>query len=246
MTDLSKLPDSDFYELWKIGIPKTQAYYRFVPEKIQTRYSRLKRLVNGQHSKSLKEALLSFAEDPSKPTHAKISPYREELDNLEEKLKRNILLALQRELLIPIGYEVPRHIGDKPVLVPKDIWSRNLNWNNNSFKIGSLEIEDVRFVHKNTLDRYLETNHANIEERDVMPQGRPSKSGTILEAYEYLVAHEVINFTKPQKDAIYKIQMYIKNAYPELYEDKRGLGTEAIRGHIAKDFRARALKIKTQ
>ena len=251
MIDLTALSNEQIYSLWDKGISYWQAEYQLTSSETRTRQETLTKLKD-EHTKS----------EAGKLTHATftdmmktlfINPHDDELKQIDKDLHDNVIHAMNEDRLIALGFEVPRKVNSRPTLVPVDLVAHKvpkfkiLSQKDRSIEKGSLKIEDVHFVWRRFVDEALRDaknptlSIPEIKDREARPQGRPSKSEIILTAYKHLDKTGVIDFTKPQKDAIHQVQSYIQNYQPDLYENGKGFGSETTRGYIAEDFSFKAL-----
>lgn len=63
------------------------------------------------------------------------------------ELKNDILAKIRRGDLIPVGFQEPRNIHDKPIKIPADLFfSAEINWDNSEIKSRTLEFSGIRVL----------------------------------------------------------------------------------------------------
>ncbi|PCJ42340.1 MAG: hypothetical protein COA81_06115 [Alphaproteobacteria bacterium] len=64
------------------------------------------------------------------------------------------------------------------------------------------------------------------------PLGRPTKKDLILQAFEFGVENNAINFSQSKKIIFSTVQQIIREQWPDEYEGGKGLGTTPMRKYL--------------
>jgi len=173
-----------------------------------------------------------------------------------KEIRENLLVRIESGQFIAIGYARPRNHGDLPVEIPIDLWEGEIDWEGSAVSGHGLEYSAVRIIPKNWLAKLPERitplqiapPSAILPEINRRKPGRPSSKKLIETAYEQLKKSGGIDFQESQIIVIRQIRETVKAIFPDNVDDDRGLGDEAIRKMIYKDFRREreALKIASK
>ncbi len=165
--------------------------------------------------------------DVVKPDFSK----RKLFEELERKLKEDVLRNVTKGALIAFGFSVPRHADDIPQRVPNDLWDRYLYSSGNNLKSSSLKMEAIRIVRKEVLVDQLSS--PTVEQEEMRSAGRPSRKGQIVAIFHGLADAGEIDFSKPKTHCYTLIRNRVLAQYPVQKDEEKGLGDKAIQKHIS-------------
>ena len=253
MPNLEHLTDKNLYELWLKASPKNDAFLAFVGVNSRNRYNALKEhIAKNSHGlffssfSDIPDHLTSFSErfehsaKIMNEKNAKITPFRDELDTFEKNLKSHTQMLLREKEIIPLGFEIPRKAKDFPLILPDDILTVQLNWENNDISFGSLKFEEVRFISIKSI-KHLFASQIGIAPLS-QKTGRPSTKQIIEQAFTDCCKLQKIDFTRYKKDAAFVVQSYIQATSPDIYNQGKGFSEQTIIKYISKEFDVNQLK----
>tara|TARA_R110002096_G_C14634390_1_gene725115 strand:+ start:2964 stop:3527 length:564 start_codon:yes stop_codon:yes gene_type:complete len=170
MIDLSNLSDIEIYELWNNGITYWRAEYQLTPDETKSRKDVVEKLSHTHSQKVLEENRYPKKDatnlDIMKTlTSIMTNPYDKELNQIERDLFSIVIRAMNSDRLIALGFERPRTLNSRPVLVPVDVLAHKIpNYSSNGLTLrkGKIKIDDVKFVWRRYIDQVL-NNTKSIE-----------------------------------------------------------------------------------
>ena len=254
---IGSIPSEVWAEFWEQSPQLSDAYWRYAEKDVRQKYLRLAK-VGGPAAinrnlirtmQSLQSAGAYTSQDPttiSKAFQDAVSPRRApEYKQLADALQKQCRRWLQQGHLIAVGFNKQRKAEDTPVPLPNDlVQSGSFVWDSNRAFGGHLEMVNIRVGHINLLKRLSEVARNDACEAttgdifkkaddeiavDRRSPGRKSRRDQIIEAYEVLLADNVITeaATLPAKhQAIYE---WVKARYPDPPSRQDGLSQETIR-----------------
>jgi hypothetical protein len=146
---------------------------------------------------------------------------------LETRLKDNLLKLLTTEKLLATGYPSPRVRDQKPVWISPDRWKPDrVSWDESELWLPDEVFEEILVVPSSA----LRAAEAITEMPSLAPPrspGRPSRKGEILAAYVALRENEKIDFGSLNQNIANIRETVIKLGQDP--KNKQGLGDETIR-----------------
>lgn len=257
MIDLSNLSDIEVYELWNNGITYWQAKHQLTPDETKNR-KKVVEILKQEHS----QKVLEENRHPKKETtnldlmktltSMMTNPHDKELNQIERDLFNMVIRSMNSDRLIALGFERPRTLNSRPVLVPVDVLAYKIpkySSDGLTLRKGRIKIDDVKFVWRRYIDQVLnktksiEAPKPTIENPVVRKKsGRPSTKETIEKAYKQCNENGEIDFTLFKKDAAYIVRSYIQNNLPEDFGTGKGFSIQTVIKYISKEFDRNQLK----
>ena len=183
------------------------------------------------HDEDLNEFVLNAIElGSSRPLFKAALVQDDSLTPIREFLKPIYLTLLQKEHLQGYGYILPRKIDDMPAPIPEDVWFGEVDWASSTVTGGGLSFASVRVTSMSETD---DTDMFSIVMMSVEPPGRPTKKSLILEAFEYGIKEELLDFSDTNTAIYHNIRELIKTIWPDKYCEGKGLQDGALQKHLA-------------
>jgi hypothetical protein len=166
------------------------------------------------------------------------SDYQTEIGEATRRIKNYLLQLIAGGHLKAYGYVIPRNPHDKPVLVPRDVWSGKIDWSKSSVIGNGLEFAAVRIVSTSFENQVLEQTNQRQLPKPNAPRGRPSVKIEIQRAYEALRDSGEIDFSKPMSACFNDIRLRMVADNPDYSGQYLDLVDETIRRTISDLFKA--------
>lgn len=246
MIDLSNLSDIEIYNLWEKGISYWQATNALTDDKTLERKRELFEL-DQAHSKTQQADIKKKTANGEFGFMDMIDtftdkPYKAEENEVERQMHFNLINALRSGRIFALGFETPRGLDSRPIVIPSDIiengdntFSRVLR-DNKKIKKGKIKIEEVCFVWKRYADTALSITSKEASESIIIEQqpinnkvGRSSRAPEILDAYDNLFEEEKITLSTPIQTMAHLIREFILSRSDNKKQSKTGLSDETIR-----------------
>lgn len=230
----------ELLSFWKKGKTLNVALYEFTAPEILDEYAGLtSELKNyGHNQDNLKISDLPTI-SAGLANLGKIISLQNQIKNVCDQLKRDLLNKIISEKLIGVGYEAPIKTSDKPQIIPLHIWPLNINeinWDDSLILKNGIEFLNIRIIKKQPIKKLAPDKiNKSIEIKD-KKTGRPSLKEKIIVAYEYLKTGNNIDYSKALKSHTELIQKTVQKLFPEI-KNTTGMQHEAIRKVLSKRFK---------
>ncbi|MFT6558342.1 hypothetical protein [Sneathiella sp.] len=220
-------------DIWKKGIPLSEAIYRFGNKEVLSQLSDL------QQQGSFGNIFTTIAQklESGKPSGDVITnslkeastPLKDAKD-LKAKIQKAIIVDIRDRKVLAYGYSFPRQADAQAQEVPDDLWAIKSDWMDDTLKANGLQMDAIRLT---PVKWITETPDAAII---TTPKGRPSRKDQIIFAFQALDKDGKINRSQSMNSQCPMIRDWVLKHYPDDKETKTGLSDQNIRKTISPLF----------
>lgn len=227
---------TSIYELWEKGVQLNRSPRAFSPKAEKQEYDRL-------HSLSAMEAFSNAAEQASETGltgweafNASMSSARaitSARSKWDERMRRFVHHHLLHDNLFGYGFEPPRKMDSQPLEIPKVCWNGHIGWEKNTLASDGLEFVHVRLLTKETRLKLLDLS---VQTTTVIKAGRPSIREHVKEAFDDLLANDLIDPSVAAKNHFELLRKWLRAHKPEAGYTSTKPSDEGIRAHFSPLF----------
>lgn len=157
---------------------------------------------------------------------------------LQRKMRANLLLLLQSEKLVGIGYETPRKLSSPVVKLPKEAWFGNVDWKVNSLKYQSLMFADIKLATASHLLKPNPTKPQLPPKKNKPSLGRPTLGPTLIECFETIVNQGKIDTAQSFRSHIPLMKVWLKANKPNMKKQPDTISEKTFSKYLSKKFNA--------
>jgi hypothetical protein len=187
-------------KIWKKGKTLWAALFHFTDSEIREEYftleekgkNEIKHTVDTIYGKAVSKGLLELSE---------AIQHRTAINNICDKLKRNLLEKILSEELIGLGYERPIKSTDNAQIIPLHVWPQKINeinWADSSISTHGIDFLNIRIIKKSALPK-LENKSGVAKTKLPKPNiidksaGRPSQEDDLNKAFDWMIKNKRAN-----------------------------------------------------
>ena len=223
MAILSEYKAGDAFLLWRKGTDLHRALFHFSSPEWREEFNFLYRQKENEFGRRIKcadaianEARILRGPVADAPLQGGVK------DSIVEQQKNEIIQSISNGTLIALGYSLPRRPIDTPQVLPDDVWSGKIDWNESSVTANSLHFVSVHLVHKDL----------KFERKKLLPVGQKLSKRTyqvaVLEAFNYLKNKGLIDLAKPMTHSYDPIRNYLIATYPDQADHYKNMHNKTI------------------
>jgi hypothetical protein len=231
---VTKLPTFDLKRAWEAGVPLSQAPVAFARAEDRAALLKYRERAGHWQLNAVKNMIAEATKrlDVLEPGERITYEERQHHEDLERRMRDNVLRWLSQEQLLAVGYSHPRQPDDIPRSIPPELFSLLFfRFDSNRIEGNGLRFDVVRVVRTAAL--FGDKESTPIVEKK---RGRPTAQPVILAAYKASKEAGLIDFSGKKKDAVKCVQQWLRKHKPLDYQTGKGFGPKAIEIAISEDF----------
>ena len=227
---------TSIYEIWEKGVQLNRSPRAFSPKAEKQEYDRL-------YSLSAIEAFSNAAEQASKTGLTGLEGFNASISSAttitsarskwNERMRRFVHHHLLHDNLFGYGFEPPRKIDSQPLEIPKVCWNGQIRWDKNTLASDGLEFVQIRLVSKEARLKLLDLS---AQATNVIKSGRPSIREHVKEAFDDLLANDLIDPSVAAKNHFELVRKWLRAHKPEAGYTCTKPSNEGIRAHFSPLF----------
>lgn len=224
--------------LWRISVPLSCVWVEYGEPKLKARWEELQKV----------SAITAFDDAAQQVRDAECSPVEkmqmlwkkpQEIltarEEVERKLKQNILTYISQGHAHAYGFEAPREVANAPVYIPKSTWAGKVDWYERTLSHQGLEFVEVRITTNRIRNEILD--RGNVTVKAPTPAGRPTIGPSIQAAFKALEKSGEIDLSASQRSHYPKIQAWLELNAPDLNVPAAQISDKTIHKYFSPLFK---------
>lgn len=211
----------ELLNFWKKGATLWVALFQFTDSEIREEYftleekgeNELKHTLDTIYGKTASKGLLELT---------KAIQHRTAINNVCDKLKRNLLEKILSDQLIGLGYEPPIKSTDAAQIIPLHVWPQKINeinWADSSISMHGINFLNIRIIKKTALSK-LENKSGAAKTKLSKPNiidksaGRPSQEDDLNKAFDWMIKNKRANNKNSLKAHMHELNIALAQVNP--------------------------------